>query len=197
MKNSTVNWFRRLRDAPVTATLIAINVLVYVVMVAQSHRLLTFDSATLIDAGASLSAPGLEPSRWRWLTAAFVHVGLLHAVMNLYFFGQIGILSERALGRGLIAAGYVVTGVTGNLLSTVLATARGVPTISAGASGAIMGLLGMAAAYAWLSGQRAAARALAFNILFVLGLGVSLSWAGWRRSTTPPTSAGWWSGSPA
>lgn len=170
-----VSWFRRLRDAPVTAIFIAINVLVYVAMVVQSQHLLTFDSATLIEAGASVSAPGLEPSRWRWLTAAFVHVGLPHAVMNLYVLGQIGIISERALGRGLIAAAYVVTGVTGNLLSTVLATVRGTPTISAGASGAIMGLIGMAAAFAWLSGQRAAAKALALNILFVLGLGISLS----------------------
>ena len=38
-----------------------------------------------------------------------------------------------------------------------------------------MGLIGMAAAFAWLTGQRAAARSLAINILFVLGLGISLS----------------------
>jgi rhomboid protease GluP len=170
-----VNWFRRLRDAPVTATFIALNVLVYVVMVVQSHHILTFDSETLIDAGAALWAPNVETSRWRWLSAAFVHVGLPHALMNLYVLGQIGIISERALGRGLIAAAYVVTGVTGNLLSAVLAAARGVPTTSAGASGAIMGLIGMAAAFAWMTGQRAAARTLAFNILFVLGLGISLS----------------------
>jgi rhomboid protease GluP len=175
MKNSDVSWFRRLRDAPVTATFIAINVLVYVLMVVQSHHIMTFDGETLIDAGAALWSPNVTTSRWRWLTAAFVHVGLPHALMNLYVLGQIGIISERALGRGLIAAAYVVTGVTGNLLSGALAAARGVPTTSAGASGAIMGLIGMAAAFAWVTGQRAAARTLAFNILFVLGLGISLS----------------------
>jgi rhomboid protease GluP len=170
-----VNWLRRLRDAPVTATFIAINVLVYAAMVVESHHILTFDGETLFQAGASLWSPKAETSHWRWLTAAFVHVGLPHAAMNLYVLGQIGIISERALGRGLIAAAYVVTGVTGNVLSTVLASMRGVGTLSAGASGAIMGLIGMAAAFAWLTGQRAAARALAFNILFVLGLGISLS----------------------
>ena len=175
VKNSRVSWFGRLRNAPVTASLIAINVLIYVAMVVQSHHLLGFDSATLFEAGAAFSSPGVEVSRWRWLTAAFVHVGLPHAAMNLYVLGTIGILSERALGRGLIAAAYVVTGVTGNILSTVLATTRGATTISAGASGAIMGLIGMAAAFAWLTGQRAAARSLAINILFVLGLGISLS----------------------
>jgi membrane associated rhomboid family serine protease len=43
-----------------------------------------------------------------------------------------------------------------------------------------MGLIGMAATYAWISGQRPAARALAFNILFVLGVGLSLSAGGVR-----------------
>ena len=35
--------------------------------------------------------------------------------MNLWVLGQIGVLSEPALGRGLIAATYVVTGVLGNV----------------------------------------------------------------------------------
>ena len=38
-----------------------------------------------------------------------------------------------------------------------------------------MGLIGMATIFAWFSGQRAVARSLAFNILFVLGVGLSLS----------------------
>jgi rhomboid protease GluP len=96
-------------------------------------------------------------------------------VMNLWVLGQIGVLSERALGRGLYAATYVVTGVIGNVLSTIHAAGRPEMTVAVGASGAIMGLIGMAATFAWRSGQRAAAKALAFNILFVLGVGLSLS----------------------
>ena len=157
-----------------TASLIAINVLIYVAMVVQSHHLLGFDSATLLDAGASYASPGLEASRWRWLTAAFVHVGLPHAAMNLYVLGQIGIISERALGaadrRGL--RGRRRDG------EHPLDGARDDPRRAdnlRGGVGAIMGLIGMAAAFAWLTGQRAAARSLALNILFVLGLGISLS----------------------
>jgi membrane associated rhomboid family serine protease len=170
-----MRWLRRLPEAPVTLALILVNLLVYAAMVAVSRRVLSFDTATLIDAGASVSGTALDVSRWRWLTAAFVHVNLLHIGMNLWVLGQIGVLSERALGRGLFAAIYVVTGTLGNLLSSVLATAGGGPTIAAGASGAIMGLIGAAAVYAWRTGQRAAARVLAFNIVFVLGVGLSLS----------------------
>jgi rhomboid protease GluP len=170
-----MKWFLRLREAPVTCALIATNLLVYAIMFVVSGWRWSFDGTTLIAAGASVSGGGADLSHWRWLTAAFIHANLLHIVMNLWVLGQIGVLSERALGRGLYAATYVVTGVIGNVLSTVLASGRPQMTVAVGASGAIMGLIGMAATFAWRSGQRAAAKALAFNILFVLGVGLSLS----------------------
>ena len=170
-----MKWFLRLREAPVTCALIAANLAVYLIMFVASGWRWSFDGTTLIAAGASVSGGGADVSHWRWLTAAFIHANLLHIVMNLWVLGQIGVLSERALGRGLYAAAYVVTGVIGNVLSTVLAAGRPQMTVAVGASGAIMGLIGMAATFAWRSGQRAAAKALAFNILFVLGVGLSLS----------------------
>jgi rhomboid protease GluP len=170
---------RRLPEAPVTLVFIAVNLLVFVAMVIGSRHVISFDSETLILAGAQVAGPmpGLqEPlTHWRWITAAFVHVGLLHIFMNMWVLAQIGVLSERALGRGLLAAAYILTGTIGNVVSATRADLRGIPLISAGASGAIMGLIGMAATFAWLSGQRPVAKALAFNILFVLGVGLSLS----------------------
>src|SRR6516162_2636879 len=169
-------WFRRLREAPVTSLFIAANLAVYLIMAAWSGHLLSFDGETLVDAGALLWDPNfVDTSRWRWLTAAFIHTGLPHIAMNLWVLGQIGILSEAALGRGLVAGAYVFTGVLGNAASYTLASSRNHEMISAGASGAIMGLIGMAATFAWLTGQRRAARTLAFNILLVLGVGLSLS----------------------
>jgi rhomboid protease GluP len=170
-----MKWFLRLREAPVTCALIAANLLVYAVMAVASRQIWSFEGETLIAAGASVSGAGADLSHWRWLTAAFIHANGLHILMNLWVLGQIGVLSERALGRGLYAATYVVTGVIGNVLSTVMAAGRPQITVAVGASGAIMGLIGMAATFAWRSGQRAAAKALAFNILFVLAVGLSLS----------------------
>jgi rhomboid protease GluP len=167
-----MRWFRGLKQAPVTVALIAVNVLVYLLMAAVSGHLLSFDNATTIRAGASVTAPNVIASHWRWVTAAFIHANLLHIFMNMWVLGQIGAISEKALGRGLFAATYVITGVLGNVLASVLAQGA---LASVGASGAIMGLIGMAATFAWRSGQRAAAKAMAFNILFVLGVGLSLS----------------------
>jgi rhomboid protease GluP len=174
-----MNWLRRLSEAPVTSALIVVNLIVYATMVISEHHIRSpitpFDSTTLIDAGAAIFEPNRDASHWRWLTAAFIHVELVHLLMNLWVLAQIGILSEHAIGRGPFAAAYVVTGVSGNALAMLLAAWRGRVGISAGASGAIMGLIGLATAFAWLTNQRRIARVLAWNILLVLGVGFSLT----------------------
>jgi rhomboid protease GluP len=164
---------RRLREAPVTCALIVANLLVFALMVAASgHFPLArgFDNRGLYAAGATIGEPG-----WRWVTAAFVHVNLLHIFMNMWVLAQIGVLSEQAIGRGLFLTTYVLTGAAGNAVGTALALGRDQPQISAGASGAIMGLFGVATVFAWLTGQREIGRALAKNVLFVLVLGVTLT----------------------
>jgi rhomboid protease GluP len=170
-----MRWLRRLSEAPVTTALIVVNLLVYAAMAVTSGEPFSFGSATLIDAGATLAKPGVEVTSWRWLTAAFIHVNALHILMNLWVLTQIGVLSENAIGRGLFAAAYVVTGAAGNVLSTALALSRGRTSLSAGASGAIMGLIGLAATFAWRTGQGRIAKSLLMNVVFVLAVGLSLS----------------------
>jgi rhomboid protease GluP len=170
-----VKWLRRLPEAPISSALLIANLAVYAVMVLSSRHLLGFDNSTLIEAGANVAGIPQEVSHWRWLTAAFIHVNLLHIGMNMWVLAQIGVLSERAIGSGLLAAAYVMTGTLGNVASTVLAELRHRPSTSAGASGAIMGLIGIAAVFAWRSGQKAIARNLLLNVGFVLVLGIGLN----------------------
>jgi membrane associated rhomboid family serine protease len=162
---------RRLSDAPVTAALIVVNLLVYAAMAVSSGQMAAFSNETLINAGATVAGPGIDATPWRWLTASFIHAHGLHIAMNLWVLAQIGILSETAIGRGLLAAAYVITGITGEIASTVLADVRHQVTLSVGASGAIMGLFGLATVFSWLTNQRAIAKALAQNVLIVLALG--------------------------
>jgi rhomboid protease GluP len=171
-----MNLIRRLPEAPVTSALIVANLLVFGLMVAASGHFplaRSFENEILYVAGASIG----EPS-WRWVTAAFVHVNVLHIFMNMWVLAQIGVLAERAIGRGLFLAAYVVTGAAGNLLGTVLALARHQHMLAAGASGAIMGLFGLAAVFAWRLGQQQIARLLAKNVLFVLVLGFAVTAGG-------------------
>jgi rhomboid protease GluP len=177
-KNSVAHmqWIRRLKEAPVTLALVAVNLIVYAAMAISSRHLFFFDGETLIAAGASLPQP--RTTDWCWLTAAFIHANLPHIVLNLWVLAQIGVLSEQAIGRGLLAAAYVATGVFGNIASTAIAGAQHEEIVTAGASGAIMGLIGLATVFAWRTGQRRIARVLFLNVLFVLALGLSLSGMG-------------------
>jgi rhomboid protease GluP len=180
-----MKWVVRLRQAPVTSALLAINVAVYLVMVVASHHLVSFDRATLILAGASVRTLEIPFSPWRWLSAAFIHGGLLHIVMNMWVLAQIGALAEVALGRGVFAAVYVAAGVAGNMLATLMGPHVGIDAtaaagvsplayapISVGASGAIMGLIGVSVVFAWRTGQRAIARNLLANVAFIFVVGL-------------------------
>jgi rhomboid protease GluP len=172
-----MNLLRRLpSEAPVTSALVVANLIVFGLMVAASgHFPLArgFDNEVLYVAGASLGTPS-----WRWVTAAFVHVNVLHIFMNMWVLAQIGVLAEKAIGRGVFLAAYVVTGAAGNVVGTLLALARHQRAASAGASGAIMGLFGVATVFAWLTGQRPIARLLAKNVLFVLVIGFAVTAGG-------------------
>jgi rhomboid protease GluP len=74
---------------------------------------------------------------WRLITSMFVHIGLIHFAFNTYALKVIGPQVEQVLGGKLFLFVYLITGFVGSLCSSVFNV-----NISAGASGAIMGLLG-------------------------------------------------------
>jgi membrane associated rhomboid family serine protease len=166
-----MKWLRRLREAPVTSTLIAANLGIYVWMMWVSGMKSGFDYATMTYFGANVVGTGQDASHWRWVTAAFIHFNPLHIIMNLWVLAQIGVVSERTIGSGIVAAGYVLTGVLGNVLSSQINAWRQHYDQAAGASGAIMGLIGIAAAYAWRTKQKGIARSLTMNVVFILVVG--------------------------
>jgi len=170
-----MNWLRAPTRAPVTLGLVAANLAVYLWMAIASHTLSGFDYAAMIYGGANIVGTPQEVSHWRWLTAAFVHFNLLHLAVNLWTLSQIGAISERTIGSGLIAATYVTTGVVGNLASALYHGWRHQPQQTAGASGAILGLIGVVAAYAWRTGQKGIASALITNFVILLALGQVLA----------------------
>ena len=104
------------------------------------------DSDELIYLGAYY-LPALEAGQlWRHATAVFLHIGLLHLGFNLVALAQIGPVIEDTFGRARMLFLFLLTGVVGFAACQAL----GMAAISAGASGAIMGLCGAAAGW----GQR-------------------------------------------
>jgi rhomboid protease GluP len=89
-------------------------------------------------------APAVEMGeRWRWLTACFLHGGLLHLGFNLFALSVVGPQVEALFGRLQMLFLFVATGVVGFIGSAW----AGPVVVSIGASGGIMGLIGVAAGW--------------------------------------------------
>lgn len=121
--------------APVTVTLVAIQVLVYIMMTLAGG---STNSAVLVRFGALQPALLQAGQWWRLVTPVFVHIGFTHLLINsitLYF---IGLYIEQLFGHWRMSVIYFVSAVTGNLWS-----AYWLPNgLAAGASTAIFGLFG-------------------------------------------------------
>jgi membrane associated rhomboid family serine protease len=74
---------------------------------------------------------------WRFFTPIFVHIGALHFFFNAMGLYYIGYQLEHILGKRWFLAVYFLSGILGNFASCLMSV-----KFSAGASGAIFGLLG-------------------------------------------------------
>jgi membrane associated rhomboid family serine protease len=123
----------------VTWALIAINIIVYVVMVAGSK------GGVNNPVGSTKFAQwALEPIRVadnhqfaRLITSAFVHLNLIHIALNMLALGFIGPFLERAMGWWRYLALYLLAALGGSVLVYLVGSQFGAV---AGASGAIYGL---------------------------------------------------------
>lgn len=81
---------------------------------------------------------------WRMVSSAFLHIGILHLIVNSYTLYQLGDFIEDFFGRKKFIATYVLTAISASVLSILFSDA-----ISAGASGALFGLTGLLLGNAW------------------------------------------------
>jgi membrane associated rhomboid family serine protease len=116
-----------------------------------------FPDAVLIAYGAQLNQLIHAPYNqwWRLITSMFVHIDLLHLLMNMFSLLIIGPFVEKLYGSAKFVVFWVVTGLAGSIatyltlrpalahgaLGTFLFKSVDVP--AAGASGALFGLVGV------------------------------------------------------
>lgn len=114
---------------------------------------------------------------WRLVTAQFLHIGLLHLGFNLYALSIVGPHVEAMYGRGPALFIFLLTGIVANVVSGMF-NVHG----NAGASGALMGLIGMAAARGHLAGghghlvRNIMLQWFAFTMIFGFAIGAD-NWA--------------------
>ena len=122
-----------------TFLFLGVNVLVWLAMTALGG---SENTAVLVWFGAKYNPLIVQGQYWRLLTACFVHIGIMHLAFNSYALFSFGLEVERRFGRGRFLALYILSGLAGSVLSFVGST-----RLSAGASGAIFGLVGAMVAY--------------------------------------------------
>ncbi len=168
-------------ESPVTYAIIAMNVVIYLITVAQGH--------------AGLNNPGGTPYRglylhwllygplvahggwYRLVTSMFLHGFLVHIAFNMLALWFIGRPVEQYLGTARYIGLYFVSGLAGS--AGALLQSPNVPTV--GASGAIFGILGSMLILEWQITGRFAGQAFTWILInFVIDFYYrgSISWGG-------------------
>jgi rhomboid protease GluP len=123
----------------ITPIIINLNIVVFIIMIITGVNVLLPENESLIKWGANFRPLTLEGEWWRLITNCFLHIGILHLLMNMYALLYIGLLLEPHLGKTRFATAYILTGISASVTSLWWNDL----TISAGASGAIFGMYGV------------------------------------------------------
>lgn len=119
----------------VTLTIILLNFIMFLVMYVFGNG--SSDGHTLLKFGALCKPFVLNGEYYRLITTAFLHIGVFHLLVNCYSLYIIGSQMESFIGKLKFLFVYIVSALCGSLMSIIFSS-----NISAGASGAIFGVLG-------------------------------------------------------
>lgn len=124
--------------APATVTLVAINVLVYLITVFQGAGI-GRPGGSLFENGALMGLLVGDGEWWRLVTAMFLHASVLHIAFNMFALYWLGTVVEEALGTGRFLLVYFASGLAGSAGALVFSSPV---AVTVGASGAIFGIMG-------------------------------------------------------
>ncbi len=137
-ENERKSWMYR-RKAPCTAALIVVNVAVFIFL---SFGGMTEDAYYMLRNGAMYLPLLQQGEYYRMFTSIFLHFGFSHLVNNMLMLGVMGWQLELVIGRIKFLTIYFAAGLGGNVLSALAELRTGDYAVSAGASGAIFGIIG-------------------------------------------------------
>lgn len=137
-----------------TGVLLLINVTVFVIEALSGVSILSPTVQDLLIWGANYAPLTLTGDAWRLFTSMFLHVGIIHLAVNCWALYLWGVYAEFYYGRRYYLALYLSAGLMGSVFSVIHNLINATYNnssfiISAGASGAIMGLGGALIVAAW------------------------------------------------
>lgn len=127
------------------------------------------NSSTLVEFGAKYNPLIITGEWWRFITPIFLHIGLMHLLMNTLGLYYLGTAVEKIYGPLRFFWIYLFAGIIGCIASFTFSS-----NLSAGASGAIYGCFG-ALLYIWLIYPKLFFKTLGRNLITILVLNIVIS----------------------
>lgn len=156
-------------EAVCTVALIVINMAVFLILSAMGD---TEDAVFMMNHGGMYEPLIVqEHEYYRLFTSMFLHFGMSHLLNNMVLLGALGWNLELETGKIKFLIIYLVSGLGGNLLSLYYdqSLPLGERAVSAGASGAIFGLMG-ALLYVVIANRGRLGRLSGRGMLFMIAL---------------------------
>lgn len=152
---------RRPNDYSWTSKLIFANIFGYALQVIRPR---------ITELGVKLSETILSGQElYRLITPVFLHGSPYHLFTNMYSLNNIGQMTEKLFGPGRYLAMYLVSGATGNLLSSFQS-----PNPALGASGAVFGVMGALYVFlnrnGWVMGEQGEAYSSAITQTLIINM---------------------------
>ncbi len=156
-----------------TTFLVTVNIAVYIFTSIIGGNFLETNINVLQEFG-QYNRYVLNGQYWQMLTSIFVHVDIMHITLNMLFLFIFGLRAEDFFKTEEYLAVYMLSGLTGSLLTLFFMSAN---TLSAGASGAVFGMYGAGLIYMRKRFGQSIAGALLYSLLFLMlttGSGVNV-----------------------
>lgn len=150
----------------VTAGLILVNVVCYFILVLGGS---TASPAYMISRGANFAPYVFERHEvWRLLTSMFLHFSFQHLAGNMVYLGLLGWNYEKIVGHLKFFLIYMLSGIGGSVVSCAYHQLSGEYTVSAGASGAVYGIIAMVIYLMYVAKKRSGSAFLLYRIAIML-----------------------------
>jgi len=158
------------KQYPITYILIAISTVVFLIA-----QLIPSLSEPIYQNGALNGYWVVFKGEWhRLLTSLFLHSDMMHIVMNMLSLYMVGTMVERLFSKIAYLSIYFISGLFGSFLSMYVHTEGW----AVGASGAIFGIFGALAGFAWVHRQTMRTQFMDFmknfGIILLINLGIGL-----------------------
>lgn len=127
------------KEVKVTPVILSANVIIWLIMIASgvSPLLPTVDDMRAW--GATSADDVANGEYWRLFTSNYLHYGIIHLAANMFSFNNLGRMLEQFIGWWRFAVIYTLAGICGSAVSVWWNPFA----LGAGASGAILGVVGI------------------------------------------------------